>query len=135
MPAQFPVGNFAVVVNNSGSNGLSGALNLSTSNGTNSATFKGQNDSTSLTWTTNASNQGVIGWTYTDNQGATHQFQGGVYTPGSPNYNKGSFSGGTVNADATVAGGSNESWDASASGPGEDEPLADNTYASRTQSK
>ena len=132
--AAFPVGNFKVKVKGSDSNTLSGKLTLATTNGINSATFKSQDDSSTLSWTTNSSSKGVIGWTYTDNQQGTHEFQGGVYTPGNPNYNDGSFSGGTVNTDDTVAGGPNETWDASASGPGEDEPLADPKYAAGTTS-
>ena len=102
--AAFPVGNFKVKVKGSDSNTLSGKLTLATTNQTNSATFKSQDDTLKLSWTTNASNQGVIGWTYTDNQQGTHEFQGGVYTPGNPNYNDGSFSGGTVNTDDTLPG-------------------------------
>ena len=132
--AAFPVGNFKVKVKGSDSNTLSGKLTLATTNGINSATFKSQDDSSTLSWTTNSSSKGVIGWTYTDNQQGTHEFQGGVYTPGNPNYNDGSFSGGTVNTDDTPAGGANETWDASASGPGEDEPLADPKYAAGTTS-
>ncbi len=127
--ATFPVGDFKVKVKGSDSHTLSGKLTLSTTNGTNGATFKTQDDTSTLSWTANSSNQGVIGWTYTDNQDHKHTFVNGVYTPGNPDYNKGSFSGGTVNTDDTPAGSANDSWDASASGPGDDEPLADRDYA------
>ena len=133
MAAAFPNGNFTVIVNNSSSNGLSGLLVLSTTtNGTNVASFKGPNNPVSSNW--NSSGTGTLSWTYTDNQNKVHNFTNGVYTPGSSSYNKGSFSGGSVDNTGTSAGGANESWDASASGTGDDEPLADPKYAAGTTS-
>ena len=132
MAAAFPNGNFTVIVNNSSSNGLSGLLVLSTTNGTNSASFKGPNNPVTFDW--DSSGTGTLKWDYKDNQNKTHHFKNGSYTPGNPNYNNGSFSGGTVDHPDTSAGGSSESWDASASGPGEDEPLADPKYAAGTTS-